>query len=588
MRKCPKCGKQYDDSWKICIKCNVFLEEAGDRLTQLENQAKQILQEIKEIREGRSTAQKGPGAEVERKEKPQAVKEETAAPKEEDTETRIGKYFLNKVGVISLVAGVAFFVVYTFQYLTPLYKTVVGYIISALLILAGIRIELNPKLKWYGRTLVGGGWALTYFITYAIYHIEATKIIQNQLLDLILLALVVTSMIVHLLRYRSQGVVAVVLFLGYFTAGISDVAYFTLIYITLLAIIAVSLAYKMKWYALPLFSMIATYLTHFIWIEPQMHLIGGPVSMNAAKFWLGFSFLCIYWVVYNAMIFISQPEGERNKNLVISALFLNSFCFGLLGGVALQEIDPALRFNFFIISGLCTAAIAFAGKYAASREHLFTSYMVAAIAFLTAALPFKLEREWVNVLWLVEIPLLTYLSLYCKSGLYRIISWGLALITFIIMLAILPAESMGMSVFGQAVRTRLFVLAVGILCFYAAKLLYKINEQAVAGQRDAGASNLYAFSGTLLFALLTLVEAREYFITLSWALGAFVLFAAGFLLKDRYLRYSALALIAAAILRIAFIDLAGLEAIYRILVFIGFGAILLVVSYIYAKVRGKS
>ena len=25
MRKCPKCGKTYDDSWKVCLQCNVAL-----------------------------------------------------------------------------------------------------------------------------------------------------------------------------------------------------------------------------------------------------------------------------------------------------------------------------------------------------------------------------------------------------------------------------------------------------------------------------------------------------------------------------------------------------------------------------------
>lgn len=25
MNQCPKCGKTYDDSWKVCLHCNVVL-----------------------------------------------------------------------------------------------------------------------------------------------------------------------------------------------------------------------------------------------------------------------------------------------------------------------------------------------------------------------------------------------------------------------------------------------------------------------------------------------------------------------------------------------------------------------------------
>ena len=34
MRRCPKCYKEYDDSWKICLHCDVALTDiAGDELS---------------------------------------------------------------------------------------------------------------------------------------------------------------------------------------------------------------------------------------------------------------------------------------------------------------------------------------------------------------------------------------------------------------------------------------------------------------------------------------------------------------------------------------------------------------------------
>ena len=97
------------------------------------------------------------------------------------------------------------------------------------------------------------------------------------------------------------------------------------------------------------------------------------------------------------------------------------------------------------------------------------------------------------------------------------------------------------------------------------------------------ASNAILYSATLFYGLLTLIEMPEQFVTVSWALGAFLLFAIGFFLKDKYFRYAGMIMTLSAVLRIVFIDLAELDLIYRILVFICFGVVLMIVSYLYTK-----
>ena len=70
---------------------------------------------------------------------------------------------------------------------------------------------------------------------------------------------------------------------------------------------------------------------------------------------------------------------------------------------------------------------------------------------------------------------------------------------------------------------------------------------------------------------------------MTWAGTAFVLFAIGFLVKDKHFRYAALLMIAMIIMRIVCVDLAALDIIYRILAFVGLGIILLAVSFFYTK-----
>ena len=138
MKKCPKCNIEYPDSLNVCIKCNLqlFAESLENRLGRLENKANQILKEIAEIRTGKALEEV-----VEKVELP-AQQSVSKIDKKEDTQTQIGKYVLNKIGVISLVAGAAFLIAYTFKYLMPIHKILIEYAIASLMLLLSTILSL--------------------------------------------------------------------------------------------------------------------------------------------------------------------------------------------------------------------------------------------------------------------------------------------------------------------------------------------------------------------------------------------------------------------------------------------------------------
>ncbi|HEY6346079.1 MAG TPA: DUF2339 domain-containing protein [Bryobacteraceae bacterium] len=74
-------------------------------------------------------------------------------------------------------------------------------------------------------------------------------------------------------------------------------------------------------------------------------------------------------------------------------------------------------------------------------------------------------------------------------------------------------------------------------------------------------------------------------LTLSWSLEGIGLLALGFAARERTLRLSGLALLLLCIGKVFFYDLRNLETLYRILSFIGLGAILLLVSLIYTRFK---
>lgn len=189
VRTCPKCYKTYDNTWLICLKCGTKLIESDSP-----------------IRPAEKTE----------------VKDEEINIDRENTEIRIGKYLLAKLGVISFVIGIGFFIAYTFQYIPLLLKIGIGYAAGAFLLLGGNALEKKPNYTWFGKGFIGGGWVLLYFITFAIYHIPQARIIQNQFVDLVLLAIIALLMLIHLLKYKSQTIVAMALTLCFLTVGISE------------------------------------------------------------------------------------------------------------------------------------------------------------------------------------------------------------------------------------------------------------------------------------------------------------------------------------------------------------------------------
>jgi len=82
-------------------------------------------------------------------------------------------------------------------------------------------------------------------------------------------------------------------------------------------------------------------------------------------------------------------------------------------------------------------------------------------------------------------------------------------------------------------------------------------------------------------------SGEHFYITASWAALAFLLFAAGFMLRERMHRWLGLGILACAVGRVFFFDVWKLATIYRILSFMALGVVLLALGFIYNKYQDK-
>lgn len=74
-----------------------------------------------------------------------------------------------------------------------------------------------------------------------------------------------------------------------------------------------------------------------------------------------------------------------------------------------------------------------------------------------------------------------------------------------------------------------------------------------------------------------------FYLTMTWAGFAVLVFAAGMLLRERFHRWLGLGVLAAAVARVVLVDVWKQETIYRVLTFMALGVALLVVGFIYNK-----
>ena len=76
-------------------------------------------------------------------------------------------------------------------------------------------------------------------------------------------------------------------------------------------------------------------------------------------------------------------------------------------------------------------------------------------------------------------------------------------------------------------------------------------------------------------------------LTLLWVVQAFAVFVLGAILRESHFRYLSMGALILCLLRLVFFDLARSATLTRAVVFLGVGAIMLVMNYLYGKYRER-
>jgi hypothetical protein len=282
------------------------------------------------------------------------------------------------------------------------------------MIAAGVRFEGNERYRILARASAAGGWALLYFVSYAVYHVPAAHIVDSRELDFLLMLIVAAAIVWYSLRYRSQATTALALVLSYLTVGIHHTSFYSLAASVILALTVVALALRMRWFALELFAILATYFNHFLWVSPVIEAMG-PNRVEFSEFRLSVALLAFYWLLFRISYIYRQPADGNEEQLSTGAALINGFC--LLGLLRYQSIHPEWAFRTLLVLGMVELGLS---ALAARRRR--TAFIVLATlgsALLVAAFPFRYSGSDLSILWLVAAETFLLAGVFTREIVFR-------------------------------------------------------------------------------------------------------------------------------------------------------------------------
>lgn len=469
-------------------------------------------------------------------------------------EERLGQNWLSKIGIVLVVLGVTTFLGYKLVTLGPLGKSLTGLATAIILLGGGLLLERKPAYRIFARAGIGGGWALLFFTTFALYHVEAMQVLTSQTSDLILMAFVASAMVWHSLRYRSQIVTALAFLLAFATVGISHVTLFSLVAGALLAAALVYVAASEYWFELGLAGLCGVYINHFIWLLRVLPN-GGQLGHPFPEFFASASLLFLYWLIFRLFYILRVPQNDHQQRIASIAAILNSA--GLLALLKYQSSHPEWAFYALLALGGIELQLAFIARPRNRTAFLVLSTLASAL-FL-ATIPFRFAGSSWTLLWLVEAEALFIAGILIRERALRLLGLIAGFVTALQLLFIGTLPVLGLRLFtvdnGSHTSTAISLITAALLFWFNAEYASHRWNNLFEEAFDSAALTAISYIAALSIVGAFWFWTPEAWLTLLWAILGLLLFEIGTSLRRRGLRYQAYAVFTATFFRIFIYDL---------------------------------
>jgi uncharacterized membrane protein len=474
-------------------------------------------------------------------------------------EDTLGTNWLNKLGITIFVIGVALFLAYEMRELGPSGKVTVGYVVSAVMLGAGIFFERRAQWQILARAGIAGGWSLAYFTTYALYHVPAAHILSSEAADLGLLLIVAVAMVLHTLRYNSQVVTGLAFLLAFTTVNISRGNAYSLIASAILAGGLAVVALYRRWFEMEIVGMAAAYLNHYLWLRPIIEPMHGHVHVFPG-YPASAVLLYGYWLIFLASYVLRRVDDNRQEQVSTVAALLNPALFVAVMGY--QSVHPELAFQFFLGAG----AVEFlTGQLPITRRRRSAFVVLTTLGFclLVAAFPYRYSRARLSASWLAEAEALLLVGVFLREIVFRRLGMLAALATWINMIGADAGTVFGERVYGvrdtgQPGLALLFAVAAAVFyinCYWLPRRwpdLIQTDLEGLCLRRLSHMVGILAFIGAW-------IAWPQVWTAVAWAALGVTLAFAGQRWQLREMSIDGVGCAAAAVLRVLFVNIGAVH-----------------------------
>ncbi len=297
------------------------------------------------------------------------------------------------------------------------------YLLAVGMLALGIFLERKDQYKVLGRVLIGGGWAITFFVTWAINHLEAVRILHSVPVDILLLVGVAAAMVWHTLKYDSQAVTATAFLLAFFSIGYKGDSAFSVAAGAILALGLSVIVVRRRWYQLEIFGILAAYLNHFVWIYRILgvNVIAGH-KVPFPEYWPSAILLVLYWAIFRTAYLLHKISNREQETVSTVAALLNPLL--LLAMLKYQSVHPELAFYALLALGVLEFIF---GQLPVARARVAPFRVLSSLGALliVMAFPFKYSGNSMEMLWLALAEAFLLAGIFTRERLFR----GFGLIT---------------------------------------------------------------------------------------------------------------------------------------------------------------
>ncbi|MDB4720412.1 DUF2339 domain-containing protein [Verrucomicrobiales bacterium] len=311
----------------------------------------------------------------------------------ESIEMKLGTYWFVRIGVVLLLTGIAtlaWFKKSFFLDLSPSTKVGLFYALSTTMSGLGFWIQKKKEeVKNFGQVLIAGGFAGTYFTTYAAHIFEPVKIIQDPTLALALLFSLGALIVWFAEKLKSETIALFAIGASYYATYVpiihsGEISPWVILASNLiLAIFSVIFMLRNQWFRMPELSMFASYFGFFIWRamaeDPGLFIVA--------------LFACSLWIVYTAAALLSRDNGFKDNERATFITLNNGALFGLMSWDLLKNAESQYWILPLSIGVLLIGCAFFVSK--ALKEHSLTKncYLIQGLTLVTLGLMLTKQSE---------------------------------------------------------------------------------------------------------------------------------------------------------------------------------------------------